>query len=141
MKGSIQRAKTKTQWLGLIFFIPFFVHFYLKSAEVKDYWMWVCLSGVISLWMFTHFTKMAWKNIQERHISVLVNKTMNYHLICMTSLLKVDYNYVKFVLDTCLDKYDPKSQLTFFIRGALAVGTDDSRPFKEFIKQIELIKV
>lgn len=141
MTGSIKRAWIKTQWLGLIIFTPFLVHFYLKSSEQKEYWTWMTLCGLLTIWVFMYFTKQIWKKIQERYVSVLVNKTMNYHSLCMSSLIKEDYVMVKHIMDKCLDKYDPKSQITFFTKGALAVGTKDYRPFKEMKRQIETTKV
>jgi hypothetical protein len=141
MRGSIQRAKIRTQWLGLSLFIPLFTHFYLKSNVSIEYWTWMPLCTLGSIWFFMYFSKQAWKKVQDRFISAMVNKIMNYHLICMSSLMNEDYTKVKYILSNCLEKYDPKSTLTFFIIGAHAAGTKDKRPIKDLKKQLEMIKV
>ena len=52
-----------------------------------------------------------------------------------------EYTQVKIILDKCLEKHDPTSQITFYIKGALAAGTKDTISLRELKKQIEMVTI
>jgi len=143
--GSVYRAKEKMKWAGLILLVfPWITHIILNHEidNSADYWFLFIVIGIFwTIALYSYVVGRIWKNIRKRHIETIVKKVINYHTMCVTSLVNEDYKRVEFILTKCLEKYDSSSIITFFIKGAMTVGMKDIKTLRTLendLKGIEL---
>ena len=143
-KGSVYRAKEQMKWAGLILLIfPLVTHTILNHEidDRADFWTSFIIIGFIwTIMIYSYVVGRIWKKIRKRHIEIVVSKIVNYHFICMKSIANSDWGKVRFVLDKSLSIYDSSSPVTYFIKGAYTVGTNDINALGALVDEIEKIK-
>lgn len=137
--GNVYRAKEKMIWAGLILLICPWVTYQVGNYFIEDrtdFWFIFIMVGIFwTLVFYSYVVKKIWEKINKRHVNHVVRKVINYHKMCISSIINEDYERAQFILDKCLEKYDPKSSMTFYIRGAIASCKKD---LKE-LRSLELV--
>lgn len=143
--GSVYRAKYQMKWAGLILLVfPWITHVILKHEidNREDYWFLFIVIGIIwTISIYSYVVGRIWKKIRNRYIEIIIKKIINYHSMCVTSLINEDYKRVEFILSKCLEKYDSSSIITFFIKGAFTVGSKDFKSLKQFESELKKLDV
>jgi len=143
--GSVYRAKYQMQWAGLILLIMPFGSYQICNMLIEnriDFWISFFIIGIMwTLIIYSYVVGKIWGKIRKRYVNAILNKIVNYHLMCVTSIANEDYKRVEFILNKCLEKYDSSSMITFYIKGAYAVGTKDMRTLKTLEKDLKEIEI
>jgi hypothetical protein len=142
-KGSVYKAKEQMKWAGLILLIiPFTTHIILshKIVSNEDYWILITIGIICTFVLYYYVVMQIWKKIRERYIKLIIDKILNYYLMCLASISKEDYKRVEFILNKCLEKYDSSSIFIYYIKGAYTIGTKDFISLKLFEKELKDFK-
>lgn len=143
-KGSVYKAKYQMQWAGLILLVMPWATYQICDRIIEnrtDFWTSFIIIGFIwTIMIYSYVVGRIWKKIRQRHIEIVVSKIVNYHFICIKSIANSDWGKVRFVLDKSLSIYDSSSPVTYFIKGAYTVGTNDINALSVLADEIEKIK-
>lgn len=143
-RGSIFRAKYQMKWAGLILLVlPFLVYhgcrFFLEKPV--DFWVTFFVWGIVApIYIYSYVVGKIWNKVKKRYVDILIKKILNYHSMCVDSLIAEDYKRVEFILTNCLNKYDSSSIITYFIKGAFVVGSKDIKSLKQFESELNTLR-
>ena len=142
-RGSVYKAKERAKYIGLVFLIiPFFSWNIDKFIDMSGfiYWYQFIVFGIFgSILLYAKLLKLNWEKVNKRYMEIYVTKNLNYHRLCITSLINDDIKSADKILQI-IRKNRIASELTSYLEGIIHSKNNNKETLLSLNKEFRQIK-